>query len=129
MIFYIATDKNGMRQLCTTQADAKAIDKDFVQLDIPTDKASLRDAIQELLTEIDSMAVAYQQAVEPERAPDPVFVQPTAQTVSPAKQALETREQFNEAWGSFPLALKLHYASSACEDARTAIKTQEKVDG
>jgi hypothetical protein len=41
MIFYIATDENGMRQLCTKQADAKAIDRDFAQLDIPTDKAGL----------------------------------------------------------------------------------------
>jgi hypothetical protein len=125
MIFYIATDSNGMRQLCTTQADAKAIDKNFQQLDVPTDKAGLRDAIQELLTEIDGMAVSSHQ--EPvESNPAPVSVQPTPQELSPAKQALETREQFDTAWGSFPLALKLHYAASACEDARIAIKPGDR---
>jgi hypothetical protein len=44
VIFYLA---NG-QTLCGTQAEAKAIDRDFVQIDIPTDKPSLMAFVQNL---------------------------------------------------------------------------------
>jgi hypothetical protein len=117
MIFYVATNPDGTRQLCTTQAEARAIDKEFQALDIHTDKPGLRDAIQELLSIIDGQALS----VEPEAQesnPAPVSAQPEAQK----DPVLSTREQFMDAWDSFPLALKLHYAAMATEDARSAIK-------
>lgn len=54
MIFYIATDENGHRQLRGTQADARAVNKNFEQVDIPTDKGGLRDYIQNLFNQIDN---------------------------------------------------------------------------
>lgn len=53
MIFYIALDDAGRRQLCPTQADAKAVNRGFEQIDIPTDKAGLMAFVQELYAEID----------------------------------------------------------------------------
>jgi hypothetical protein len=55
MIFYLALDDVGFRQLRPTQAEAKAISKNFQQIDIPTDKAGLQQAVQELLTEADQL--------------------------------------------------------------------------
>lgn len=114
MIFYIATVPGRGRRLCTTQAEARTIDQDFVQIDIPTDKPGLRDAIQELLTEIDEKSVSKEPESQ-EINPEP------SEAVSAPKQdvQLSTREQFEEAWNSFPLALQLHYASLAMEEAQT----------
>ena len=121
MIFYVATNAEGQRTLCTTQAEAKAIDKDFAQLDIPTDKTGLRDAIQELLSLIDGQVVSSEPESQ-ESTPAPVSVQAPAQK----DPILQTRQQFEQAWENFPLALKLNYAALATEEARTAIKPLTK---
>lgn len=53
MIFYIAVDETyGRKVLCGTQADAKAINKNFEQIDLPTDKAGLQNLYQEALDRI-----------------------------------------------------------------------------
>ena len=53
MIFYLASDTEGYRQLRATQVLAKQINKQFDQIDIPVDKQGLCAAIQELLTDAD----------------------------------------------------------------------------
>lgn len=72
MIFYIATDENNRRHLVGTQADARAINKDFEQVDIPTSKEELRQFVQDLFDRADRI-----QAHAPtERDEIPVFDAP-----------------------------------------------------
>lgn len=52
MIFYTAINDEGRTILCGTQADAKAINKDFQQIDIPVDKHGLQAFVQESLNAI-----------------------------------------------------------------------------
>jgi DNA phosphorothioation-dependent restriction protein DptG len=58
MIFYIAVDASNSdrKVLCSTQAEAKAIDKHFEQIDIPTDKQGLKETYQEALDTIWTMS-------------------------------------------------------------------------
>ena len=51
MIFYLAIGTNNMTKILGTQADAAKVNKDFVQIDIPTDKAGLMAWIQQMLDE------------------------------------------------------------------------------
>lgn len=53
MIFYLVHDAKGDRHLKGTQAEARAINKEFTQIDIPVDKTGLMAAIQELLFQAD----------------------------------------------------------------------------
>jgi hypothetical protein len=53
MIFYLARNAEGKRILETTQVKAKAVSKDFQQIDVPVDKEGLRGALQELISEAD----------------------------------------------------------------------------
>lgn len=47
MIFYIATDPTGLKHVLTVEAEARKIDKNYVEIDQPNDKASLKKLIQE----------------------------------------------------------------------------------
>jgi hypothetical protein len=47
MIFYIATDQDGKKHVLTVATEAKAIDKDFLEIDQPNDKAALKHLLQE----------------------------------------------------------------------------------
>lgn len=105
MIFYLA---NGTT-LCPTQADAKALDRNFVQHDIPTDKPGLMAYVQGLLDQIhadDSPSVLpianeiVQRFVEPdvpvatfnaERVEHWIFDQATSAEVERVFTALGTR--------------------------------------
>lgn len=51
MIFYLAVDAEGKTKLAGNQADAKALNKDFQQIDIPVDKTGLMAWIQQMLDE------------------------------------------------------------------------------
>lgn len=51
MQFYLAKAADGKRIICGTQAEAKAINKDFSELDIPTDKPGLKAWVQQMLDE------------------------------------------------------------------------------
>ena len=51
MIFYLAVGTDNMTKILGTQADAAKVNKDFVQIDIPTDKAGLMAWIQQMLDE------------------------------------------------------------------------------
>lgn len=52
MIFYIATDTVGKKHVLTVEAEAKKIDKNYVTIDQPNDKASLKLLIQESFDKI-----------------------------------------------------------------------------
>lgn len=62
MIFYLAIGTHNMTKILGTQADAAKVNKDFVQIDIPTDKAGLMAWIQQMLDETLNAVVT----VEPE---------------------------------------------------------------
>lgn len=49
MIFYLATETTGRKVLFGTQVDAKKLDKNYGQIDVPVDKKGLMEAIQETL--------------------------------------------------------------------------------
>lgn len=51
MIFYLAVDAEGKTKLAGNQIDAKALNKDFQQIDIPVDKTGLMAWIQQMLDE------------------------------------------------------------------------------
>jgi hypothetical protein len=115
MIFYLALDDEGRRQLRGTQADAKAVNRNFEQIDIPTDKAGLMAFVQELYNEIDNSGTHPGDpdllAPEPEPVLDPRPV-PVVETYTATSVSLD--EQF----AKLPLAHKLHFAALAMEDAR-----------
>lgn len=51
MIFYLAVDATGRTLIKGTQADAREANRDFTQIDIPTDKAGLMAWVQQMLDE------------------------------------------------------------------------------
>lgn len=51
MQFYLAKDEDGRRIICGTQAEAKSINKDFSELEIPVDKPGLKAWVQQMLDE------------------------------------------------------------------------------
>lgn len=53
MIFYLAVDENGRSSYVGTQADARAINRNFEQIDVPTDKPSLLVFLNEMQARID----------------------------------------------------------------------------
>ncbi len=102
MIFYLANNQT----LCGTQADARALDRNFVQIDIPTDKAGLMAYVQKLMDEKAPAPARVEVSEEPIRVSDH-----TSQLVA-----------FEDEWDNFPLARKAHFASLFCEEARRHLK-------
>lgn len=120
MIFYVALDENGHRQLRGTQADARAVNKQFEQIDIPTDKAGIMAYVQELFSQVDGVPHPLVQMVqldeelglyddekvgEPEPAPTP----------TPAPR---NADEIEDLWPNLPLAFRFHLCSLTMEDAR-----------
>lgn len=56
MKFYRAIDAAGKLRLATTQVGAKAINKDFDDIDVPTDKPGLHAFLSELLDQVPPIA-------------------------------------------------------------------------
>ena len=145
MIFYIANKATGGRQVCTTQGEAKPIDKDYVQLDIPTDKAGLRDAIQELLDLADAAGSIETQ--EAENVPESPQIEAQATPAPSGRPAVDMtslsreerkklcyprnvdlldREYFEEVWSHMPMPLKLDLISTAMGNFRQFWITETK---
>lgn len=133
MIFYIANKPTGGRQLCTTQVEAKAIDKEFAQLDIPVDKTGLRDVIQELLDLADANGSTETQEAEIKPETPQIEAQSTSRpaidmtTLSreerkklcyPRNVDLLDREYFEAVWHIMPMPLRLDLISLAMDDFR-----------
>jgi hypothetical protein len=55
MIFYIATDGDGLKHCLTVETEAKKIDKAYVTIDQPNDKASLKALIQDSFNQIHAL--------------------------------------------------------------------------
>lgn len=56
MIFYRAIDAAGKLRLATTQIDAKKINKEYDQIDVPVDKPGLHAFLSELLDQLPPIA-------------------------------------------------------------------------
>ena len=119
MIFYLATDERGFRQLRKTQDEARKINKDFTKIDIFTDATGLMAAIQELLTIADA-AILNQgsPAAEPMPAPAPATAPPKQQSYS------ERSVQIDELFMHLSLPHQLSLAAVALETARSHLKPQ-----
>lgn len=104
MIFYLT---NGSA-LCGTQAEARALDKDFLQVDVPVDKAGLMAFLNDL----------YARTVEPPETP--VFVPPPPPPSPPPSYTIKTLE-IDKVFQNLPLAHQLSLASLALEKARDQI--------
>jgi hypothetical protein len=132
MIFYRAVDGDGLVHWVTVGAEAKAIDREFKQIDIGTDKAALKELMNNYEREL--YAAKYlntyssaEPSDEPYRSPDDVDLEPAVaeQMVAdrkrddvpppcPVQQSINLDEQFDE----LPLARQLHFAALAMENAR-----------
>lgn len=134
MIFYLC---NG-QELVGTQAEAKAIDKNFVQVDVPTDKAGLMAYLNPLLADqhdakayrlalskaqelgfsnvLDALNVPEREDPTPPPTPEPQNLPVREQSYTAVTISLEDQ------WEDLPLPLKLHFASRALEEARSRIK-------
>lgn len=126
MIFYIATDENGQRQLRGTQADAKAVNKNFEQVDIPTDKTGLMAYIQDLFTKIDGSAPVEAPEVEPSDGEAELPAEPAVRTPPVQPSYTEWSVKIEDAWDKLPLAHQLHFAAIAMENARSLVSPLNK---
>lgn len=99
MIFYLSIDESGRRCLVSTQAEARSINSDFEQMDIPTSKEELRQFVQNLYD-----------------LPEPPA--PSAREPSYSEASVSIDEIFD----NLPLARQLHFAALAMENARVKLK-------
>jgi hypothetical protein len=79
VIFYETINGAGLKQLAPTQADARAIDRSFVQVDLPTDKAGYMGYVNRLLariSELENQIGGSAPAVAPEATPNREEVTP-----------------------------------------------------
>lgn len=127
MIFYLA---NGTT-LAATQADARQLDRNFVQHDIPTDKPGLMAYVQGLLDQIhgDEPLPDYGQDMSsghngtPIVAPEVTAEEVEAEFPGYARdEAVALREQIDAAWPGLPLTYRLDLAAMTLEDARKAFR-------
>lgn len=112
MIFYLA---NGIT-LCGTQAEAKALDRDFVQHDIPTEKPKLQAYVQDLMNKVDDLSCQIN-SLKFDTTIAPVTI--TDDLPSPP---LPVVQDLDDVWEELPLARKAHFAALFCEEARLKIK-------
>ena len=95
--------------------EAKQRDPEYVEVQVPTTQKDLLPFLTALANE--DRDVPEREQTEPE--PPPPATDVPVRELSHS----ELRLAFDEAWQeNFPLALKLHYAALACEDAREQIK-------
>lgn len=125
MIFYLAVNADHKTMIVGTQAEAKAINKDFQQIDIPVDKAGLMAWVQMMLDETIN--------VVPEAAPAQPYVSPVEDILA-ASEAAEAAEEaaqqrsyaevstgIDELWEGLPLARRLHFVSLTVEEVRLSL--------
>ena len=108
MKFYLCR-VDGRRRLLTRQDEAKAADPSFEKFDIPVDQEGLKAFVESLSDQIDEAPAQDLVAnSEPERESSPSYSDITV--------------KLEEVWENLPLAMKLHFAALAVEDAREIIR-------
>jgi hypothetical protein len=102
MIFYTATDADGRTHWEKTQADARAINKNFEQVDVPVDKPGLHVWLNVMQQKIDETGL--------HADPAPPAPKPESYT--------DKSNRFEDEFAAMPVSLQLHYAALAMENAR-----------
>jgi hypothetical protein len=120
MIFYLC---NG-NELAATQADAKKLDRNFEQVDIPTDKAGLMSYINRLMSAAEVLGIGPVRGIDGpfdmDDAGQPITDIPMP--VEPAKPSyIERSISLDDEWEKLSLARKLHFGALALEEARLAL--------
>jgi hypothetical protein len=117
MIFYIALDEHGHRQLCGTQADAKAINKNFEQIDIPTDKTGLMGFVQTLFHNNDTLC---DQLAELDNLRHDLTSSMGRENdlLNDKPSYVDQSVNWDALFPTLPLAHQLHFAAMAMENAR-----------
>lgn len=124
MIFYLANNQT----LCPTQAEAKVIDRDFVQIDIPTDKPKLQAYVQDLMNKINDLCLTIDSQIkqptpsEVEVLAEMGIVDERAAGLPPILLPPSIVQDLDDVWDDLPLARKAHFAAMFCEEARLKIK-------
>lgn len=130
MIFYLAKHCVTRRvTVCTTQDEARPIDKGFTKVDIPVDKPGLKAVLQDFFDQLhqaeqdkgEDLSSGESEALDsrPELSPPSPQARPQPIALTPAKIGLMTRQQIEEQWDDFPLAWQLDMAARALESARS----------
>jgi hypothetical protein len=115
--FYIAR-VDGHRTLHHRQDDAKAQDKNFEKIDIPTDMPGLKAFVQELYNEIDTPRAPAGDPDLLDAQPEPALApRPVPVTESYSHKSIAQDEEFD----ALPLARQLDFAARAMENAREAL--------
>lgn len=122
MIFYLALDEQSRTQILGTQADARAVNKNFQQIDIPVDKTGLMIWVQQMLDEtlnqVKEVTGISEAVTTPQPEPVPlVHAKDIAQALEQIPYAERTAIVDN-LWEQLPLARKFHFAAMAMEDGR-----------
>lgn len=128
MIYYIALEPNGRKVLCGTQAEAKVIDKEFTQIDLPTDKAGLMATYQEALDTIHNLSLdkaELRQRVE--QSTDLLSEDKMSDMTKALVEPSYAHQQvaFEDAFAGFPIPKQLHFAALAMENARDHYQEKE----
>jgi hypothetical protein len=103
MIFYIATDSNGLKHVFTVEAEARKLDKSYVEVDQPNDKKSLQKLIQEsylhiheLEKQIAGSAPGEDRGRSQEQVPDTASESPASRQAEPSPPVAPGIEQLEE---------------------------------
>lgn len=119
MIFYLCNNLT----LVGTQAEAKALDKNFVQVDVPTDKAGLMTYINDIKA-VNDLHISQNDLNSPD-----VSVLPDLDEIDNLRRQLKDAQSYTvrsgalqDEWDALPLAQQLTFACLALEEARNRIR-------
>jgi hypothetical protein len=118
MIFYLCKTQAGQR-LAGTQADAKALDRKFEQVDVPTDKAGLIGFINRLYLQIGipGPVRGIDGPFDMDDAGQPITDAPEPPKPSYIAQSIAQDDEFD----ALPIARQLDFAARAMANARDAL--------
>jgi hypothetical protein len=103
------------RHLIVRKDEAKKLDPNFEQIDIPTDQEGLKALVEGLWAEIDTLQ---DQILEGgEGLPTP----PSPPAAPKTEGYAEKSNRFEDEFDAMPLATQFHYAARAMENARDAL--------
>lgn len=115
MIFYTAKDSQGHTHWETTQENARAVNKTFEKVDVPVDKPGLHvwlNATQQRIDELEQQIPLGD--IGWSATPNPPFEDKPPKPES----YTERSNRFEDEFDKMPLALQLHFAALAMENAR-----------
>ncbi len=109
---------------CGTQADAKAISKEFEAVDVPVDKAGLIDYLNGLVKNLPDLGDGryLPSAVPSTESATTGAVEPPEPVIAPGTFILATGSQLDEAFALAPIGQRLRLAVTAIDTADAMIE-------